>query len=190
MEQGFTGILKLFFESLLAGFAIIIPIVALIKTSNLKTLQFKDLFIIQAVQLVRLSGIFYAMLHIPDVYSVYFSAASLTNGSTVGITFPVSYQLFLFYPPAMYLILTQLFWIKKLYFKKASLITLSLILLILPSRNFVAVITALQGEDPTIAFALFKSELFIRLALNAVIFFFTTFALMVLSGKLKNVADK
>jgi len=190
MENGLTGILKIFFESLLIGFAIILPIAALIKTSNLKTLQVKDLFILQGIQALRIAGIFYAMLHIADVYSVYFSAPALSNGSAVGISFPVSYQLFLFYPPAMYLVLTQLFWIKKLYFKKSALITLSLILLILPSRNFIAVITALQGDDPSLAFAVFKAGLFVRIALSVVVAFFTTFALTVLSGKLKNLGDK
>lgn len=190
MENGITGVLKMFFEALFIGLAILIPIAALIKTSNLKFLQAKDLFILQGIQALRIMGVFYAMLHIPDAYSVYFASSELSNGSSVGISFPVSYQLFLFYPPLAYLILTQLLWIKKLYIKKTALIVFCLILLIFPTKNFVAIVSALQGQDPTSALSVYNANFFARIGLSVVISFFTAFALMVLSGKLKNVVDK
>lgn len=163
------------------------PIAALVKTSNLKFLQAKELFILQGVQTLRIAGIFYALLSLPDVYAVYFKAAQLGEG--IGITFPVSYQLFLFYPPAMYLIFTQLFWVEKLYMKKAALIALCIILLIFPTKNFIAIVTALVGDNPSVALSVYNTNWLARVGLSLVISFFTAFALMVLSGKLKRAAE-
>lgn len=187
MDLSITSLLKILFESLFIGLAILIPVAVLIRTSNLKFLQAKDLFILQGVQTLRIAGIFYAMLSLQDVYSVYFKAAQVGDG--IGITFPVSYQLFLFYPPAMYLIFTQLLWIKTLYMKKAALIGLCIILLIFPTKNFIAIVTALVGDNPAAALSIYKANFFARVGLSLVISFFTAFALMVLSGKMKKVVE-
>ncbi|MES2488021.1 MAG: hypothetical protein V4581_18990 [Bacteroidota bacterium] len=187
MEFQITQLLRVLFESLFIGFAIIIPIVSLIKTSNLKTLLVKDLFVLQAVQAIRVAGIMNLLLALPDAYSVYIEQHS------VGVTYPVSFQLFTFYPTLAYFILTQFFWFKKLYMKKSALITLCLFLLILPSDwilTILATLDAPQVEYLPASWRLHTATTLARIGLNIVIFFFTTFSLMVVSGKLKQFTEK
>lgn len=168
--------------------SLLMGIAAIIRTKNLKFLLAKDLFILQCVQALRVMGVFYALLALPDVYAIYFSSKQLGNG--MGISFPVSYQLFLFYPPLAYLILTQLLWIKKLYIKKGALIAMSLMLIVLPGRNFITLLTALMGDSPAAILSLFNGNYFARVGLSLMTAFFAGFALMVMSGKMKKVAGE
>ena len=56
------SLLTIILESIFVGFGIVIPVLSLIRTSNLKTIEVKDLFILTAVQMVRLAGILYIIL--------------------------------------------------------------------------------------------------------------------------------
>ncbi|SFQ70729.1 hypothetical protein SAMN05444144_11639 [Flavobacterium akiainvivens] len=180
-------------ESLFVGFGILIPIFALIRTSNLKTIQVKDLFILQAVQAVRLSGIFYAVLQIPMLYTILKPAESATD-SMVSISYPASYLVTIFFPALAYLIISQLFWMKKMYVSKTPLIILALLLLIIPSPSVTALVSRLfaDGQDYlpsswTMFTSMMPGNLAVRTLLHIVIFFFTTFTLMLLSGRLKKI---
>ena len=83
----------------------------------------------------------------------------------------------------MTLVLSQLFWIKKLYMKKAALITLALLLLILPSQRILLLLTQASGKylpDGTET-----GTLLLRLLLNIIVFIFVTFTIILAGGKLK-----
>jgi hypothetical protein len=186
MDIQITPLLRILFESIFIGFAIVIPILSLAKTSNLKTLRFKELFILQAVQAIRIAGIMNILLVLPDAYSVYIEQ------STVGVTYPVSFQIFTFYPPLAYLVLSQLFWIKKLYMNKALLVTVCVILLILTSDWFLTVLATGIGGHVVLmpsSWKMHPAATAARLGLNIMIFFFITFMIMTASGKMKKLAE-
>lgn len=196
MEFTVTSVLKVLIEALFTGFGILVPIFALIRTSNLKTIAIKDLFILQAVQAVRLSGIVYALLQIPVIYSM-LKPAETTKAGLVSINYPTSFIVTTFFPALVYLIISQLFWIKKTYLKKAPLITLALLLLILPSQSVAALISRLFADSHdylpsswTMFTNMMPGNLAVRTLLNMVIFFFTVFTLMLLSGKLKKIVGE
>ncbi len=64
-----TDILNILLKSVFVGFGFVIPILALIRTSNIKAIAVKDLFILTAVQAVRIAGIFYFLLAAKDAES-------------------------------------------------------------------------------------------------------------------------
>lgn len=187
MDFTVTNVLKVFLESLFVGFGILIPVFSLIKTSNLKTLAVKELFILQAVQAIRIGGIFYAVLHLPDVYRVYFEHAG-QEGVVARVSYPAQMQLQLFFKPVVYLVLTQLFWIKKLYMKKAALIIFSLFLLVIPFWfDIFDLIRGYEASYHQPDSGLIWGTIAKRALLNIVVFFFTVFTLMQLGGKLKKI---
>ena len=183
-----TDILNILLKSVFVGFGFVIPILALIRTSNIKAIAVKDLFILTAVQAVRIAGIFYFLLAAKDAYTYFFDGTSYT---TSNVSAP-AYMLFTFFPPAMTVVLSQLFWIKKLYMKKAALITFALLLLILPSDLFVRYLShwALGTYGSLwLNFPAFPGLLSYGL-LNIMVFIFIIFIIMLAGGKLKAIADK
>ena len=188
MDFSVTQLLQIFVESLFVGFGILVPIITLIKTANLKALRLKELFILQAVQVARIAGICYVLLQVP----VFYDAWQLQKS---GITVPGGifsyFGLMLFYSPVFYLIISQCFWFKKLYIKKAALITMSILLLIIPSQQFMYFITSYFRTDylPS-SWTMYTGSLAIKTAINVVMFFCTIFVVMQVSGKLKFLADK
>jgi hypothetical protein len=196
MDFTVSSVLKTFIESLFVGFGILIPVCALIRTSNLKTIAIKDLFILQAVQAVRLAGIFYAVLQIPVLYTMLKPTESAAD-SMVSISYPARFMVNLFFPAVAFFIITQLLWIKKMYLKKTPLIIVALLLLIVPSDIVTAHAGALfdDGTDYlpstwSIFTNMLPGNLAVRTLLHLVIFFFTTFTLMLLSGRLKKIVEE
>ncbi|MHA3789796.1 hypothetical protein ACX0HA_16435 [Flavobacterium hauense] len=177
-----TDILNILLKSIFVGFGFIMPVLALIKTSNLKALQVKDLFILTAVQAVRVSGILYFVLAFVAAYPL-LAHSSPTGAGGVKIDF-TNYAVYLLFAPIMCLIISQLFWLKKLYMKKAALITLSLLLLILPSDLFFAFA---QSKDFMSSLkAMFTGAEILKAFISCVIFIFITFTIMLMGGKLKD----
>jgi hypothetical protein len=172
-------------QSILTGFGIVIPIFALIRTSNLKTIAVKDLFILTAVQMVRLAGIAYFILWLITTWE--------QNNELSDAPIPFKDRLFgpywlpLLFAPVMTLVLSQLFWIKKLYMKKAALITFALLLLILPSQRVMFFVTSLHRDYLPSSWSITTGNMFIQTALNIIVFIFITFAVMLSSGKLKKI---
>ena len=177
-----TDILNILLKAIFVGFGFIIPILALIRTSNLKALQVKDLFILTAVQTVRVSGILYFVLAFVAAYPL-LAHSSPTGAAGVKIDF-TNYAVYLLFAPLMCLLISQLFWIKKLYMKKAALITLSLLLLTLPSDIFFAVA---QSKDfmPSLK-VMFSGTEIIKALISCVMFIFITFTIILMGGKLKD----
>lgn len=169
-----SDILNILLKSIFVGFGFLIPVFALIKTSNLKTLEFKDLFILTAVHMVRIGGIFYFLLAAKDAYMQYADGTSYT---TANVSNPV-YMLYMYYPPVITLVLSQLFWIKKLYMKKAALITLALLLLILPSHFALRLMNSLQNDYLPGSWYITTGDMLKEGALNIIVFFFLAFAIM------------
>ncbi len=171
------------------GFGIIIPVVALIKTSNLKAIVFKDLFILTGVQMVRLAGIFYFIVWGLQLWQQSTALASTSNVSFTDLIFGPYWLMYLF-SPVMRLLLSQLFWIKKIYFKKATLITVALLLLIVPSQRILMFVTSLHRDYLPGSWSMSTGDMITETILNIVVFIFVTITIMLAGGKLKKIIDK
>lgn len=90
-------------------------------------------------------------------------------------------------PALLCLVITQCFWIRKLYHKKAALVTLSLLLLILPSKWLLAY--AVSMDKKFIPNAIAAKNIVLAGALGAVVFFFLVFMVMSVSGRLKRLQE-
>ena len=178
-------------ESILTGFGIVIPILSLVKTSNLKTIAVKDLFVLTAVQMVRITGIVYAIMFLVQTYEIYSNRAQNSwPGATENMLFG-AYWFVYWFPPAMSLLLSQLFWVKKLYYKNMPRIVLALFLLVLPSTRLMVLIASMgKGEMNAIKFSSVTPFSALEVALNIIVFIFITFAVMLSSGKLKKIYQR
>lgn len=184
-----TTLFQILFTSVFMGFGIVIPILSLIKTANLKGLHFKELFTLQGIQAVRMAGVLNLFLQIPLIYHVW-QLQQPHEGIKISMdgSNMANYGAVIFYAPLLYFILSQLLWIKKLYINKKSLIALALVLLILPSKLVLNFWISLFHTDYTVNFkANDVGSVALQLLLSVVVFFFTTFLLMQLSGKMKKV---
>lgn len=182
MPQGFS-ILNALLHSVFVGFGIVIPIVALLRTSNLKKLAVKEAFVLTSVQVLRLAGILNFILFCIDAYLQY--RASTQGVGNVSVQSPMfgEYWAYYWFSPLMYLLLSQLFWLKKLYIKKAALITLAIMMLILPSQKLLLMLTSFN-KDLLPGMAIIPEIL-----LNIIIFIFMVFAVMTATGKVKKLAE-
>lgn len=187
-----TTILQTLFTSLFMGFGILIPLFSVIKTSNLKGIHFKELFILQGVQAIRLAGILNLILQMPLMYKLYTLQQPQDNGVQVSIQGGnlENYGWVIFYGPVLYFVLTQLLWIKKMYMNKKLLIAFGLVLLILPSQFVLNFWVAQTHTRYVTAHKAAEAGAFgMQLLLSIVVFFFTTFMLMQFTGKMKKVVE-
>jgi len=175
------SLLTIILESIFVGFGIVMPILSLIRTSNLKAIEVKDLFILTGVQMVRISGILYFILSLVSIGIQYNESPGMFSSPFGTILY--SYLLSLLYTPLMTLVLSQLFWIKKLYMKKAALITLGLMLLVLPSQRTLLLLTQISSNF--LPDGAETGALLLRLLLNIIVFIFITFTIILAGGKLK-----
>jgi len=184
MEPNFDSVIKALLLSVFIGFGIVVPILSGARSSNLKTIEFKNLFILTAVQLVRISGILYFVLWLLDLYKNY--AQYDTNKPGVDYTLFGSLWLVFWMPPILYFLLSQVLWFKKIYTRKVPLITFSILLFILPFQKLWIIISGLFNEyhrltEPSPAFTVIAG-----VALNVIIFTFLVITLILMSGKLKD----
>jgi len=184
MEPTFDGVVKALLLSIFTGFGIIIPILSAVKSSNLKTIEFKNLFILTAIQLVRVSGALYFVLWLLDLYRNY--AQYEVNKQGVDYTLFGPLWLVFWMPPILYFILSQLFWIKKLYTKKSALITFSILLFILPFQKLWLILSTLTHQYQRVTEATPAYTIVVSVLLNIIIFIFMVFTLVLMSGKLKD----
>lgn len=180
------SILNLILKSIFVGFGIVIPILALVKTSSLRAIEVKQLFILTAVQTVRVAGIPYIILFLVQTYFLY-------NTRPLSI-WPDAAEAMLFGPywltwfsPLMYFLLSQLLWVKKLYIKRYALVTMSLFLLILPSRRFLMFIQVWYRDYLPSSWAMYTINPFIEVLLNIIVFTFVIFTIMLANGKFKKI---
>ncbi len=184
-----SDILNVILGSIFVGFGIVIPIVALIRTSNLKALEFKDLFILTTVQAVRVAGILFFLLWAVHSWQRY-------NEPPIPNTVPFKdmllgpYWLVYLFSPIMKFVLSQLFWIKKLYFKKAALITFALLLVIVPSQNVLLYATSLNTDHLPGFGSVSIADTLAEIGLNIVVFIFIIIPILLGSGKLKPKGQK
>ena len=170
-------------KSIFVGFGFTIPVISLIKTSNLKAVEFKQLFILCAVQTLRIAGILYFLLTAVEGYMQYTEMNSLGNEQFT-LSFPANFWIYFFYSAILYLLISQMFWIKKLYHKKPALIMLSLLLLILPSQWLLSIHTK-PGTDFWSGIKLNLANLGIEFVLNQVVFIFIVITIILTTGKFK-----
>lgn len=189
--QNFS-ILNALLQSVFTGFGIVIPIVALLRTVNLKKLAVKEAFVLTAVQVLRLAGILYFILFCVDAYLQY--NATHKAEQVVVIQSPLFGPYWFAYwgSPVMYLLLSQLFWIKKLYIEKAALITLAVLLLLLPSQRVISFITfsLLNNDYLPSSWTMYHTNTLFQVLLNVVVFVFVVFAVMTATGKVKKLAEQ
>lgn len=186
-----SDILNIILESIFIGFGIVIPIFVLaMRTSNLKAIAFKELFILTAVQTVRIAGILYFVLWLVHSWEQY-NDPVVTGGMPFKDKLFGPFWLVYLFSPLMKFFLSQLFWIKKLYFKKAALITFALLLVILPSQRVLVFVASLNSKDylPS-AWSLSTGDMLIEIALNIVVFIFIVIPILLGSGKLKKILEK
>ncbi|MFD2602549.1 hypothetical protein [Flavobacterium suzhouense] len=179
--QSITDILNILLKSIFVGFGFIIPILTLLRISDIKTLQIKDLFILTAVQTVRISGIIYFILAAVAVYPLLMHDNSMAGNVKVDFG---GFAMYILFSPIMTLVITQLFWIKRLYMKKGSRITLSFMLLLLPSAVFLAIAKS-QDFMPALKATLSGPEI-LKTLISCIIFIFITFTIILMGGKLKD----
>lgn len=173
-----TSILNILLTSIFIGFGVVVPIVALLKTSNIEKLKVKELFILTAVQAVRVGGILYFLLFLVDTY---------LNWNYVKLY--GDQWLYYWFSPLMSLLLSQLFWIKKLYMKKPALITLALFLLIFPSQRLLLMLRNLHRNYLPATWSVFQMNPLIELLLNIIVFIFIIITIMLAGGKLKKIKE-
>jgi hypothetical protein len=185
VHEKFT-ILNVLAHSVFTGFGIVIPVVALLRTSNLKKIAVKEAFVLTAVQVLRVAGILYFILWLADTYIAMESLQGVNAIDTSNRLFG-TYSFAYWFSPLMYLLLSQLFWIKKLYIKKAPLITLALMLLILPSQRLLIIITSFHRDYLPSSWVMYQGSIVLQVVLNIIVFIFIVFTVMLAGGKLKKV---
>jgi hypothetical protein len=176
-----TDILNILLKSIFVGFGFIIPILSLLKISSLKALEVKDLFILTAVQTVRISGILYFILAAVSVYPLFMHDNTMAGNVKVDFG---GFAMYILFSPIMCLVISQLFWIKKLYMRKGSRITLAIMLLLLPSAVFLAIAKS-QDFMPQLK-ATFGGQEILKALISCIIFIFVTFTIILMGGKLKD----
>ena len=181
-----TSIISILLKSIFIGFGFAIPIISLLKTSKLKTIEFKELFILTAVQTLRISGILYFVMFCIHALVDYYRVHSGNQAVVVQSPFFGPYWIIKWVEPAMYLLLSQLFWIKKLYLKKASLITFSILLLLLPSKRLLLMLQTYSRNHLSPGSVLPAGTILLELLLNCIVFIFIIITIMLATGKLKN----
>ncbi len=172
----FISLLRLL-QAVITGFGIVVPLICLIRSSTLKNIAFKEAFILTAVQVIRILGI---INFIANGIFVWQHSQSMGKDKTAFILSELM-------PALLCLVITQCFWIKKLYHKKAALVTLSLLLLILPSKWLLAY--AVSMDKKFLPDAVAAKNLVLAGALGAVVFFFLVFMVMSVSGRLKKLQE-
>lgn len=170
----FTSLLRLL-QAFITGFGLVIPLVCLIRSATLKNIAFKEAFILTAVQVVRILGIVNFLAN--GIYVLQHSQAMGKDKA--------AFILSELMPALLCLVITQCFWIKKLYHKKAALISLSLLLLVMPSKWLLAY--AVSTDKKFLPDLTGVKNILLTGALGAVVFFFLIFMIMNLSGRLKKL---
>jgi len=116
------------------------------------------------------------------VYRLFFSTGPAAAGAVkVDMN---GYGMQIIFAPLMTLIITQFFWFKKLYMKRKALIVLPLLLLIVPSALFLKIAQA-ENVVPILK-AAFSWQEIVKTIISIIIFFFITFTIVLLGGKLKD----
>jgi len=173
-----ASILNVILRSIFIGFGFLVPFISLINTNNIPKLKFKDLFVLTAVQAVRVGGIIYFILFIIESYLRQDYVKLYGN-----------YWILYWFSPLMYLLLSQLFWVKKLYFKKSALITLALLLLVLPSQLFLAMVNAVYRNQPVSSLQLSVGNILLEFVLSVIVFIFIIFTIMLAGNKFKKINE-
>jgi hypothetical protein len=177
------SILSVILGSIFIGFGFVIPIVALLKTSDLTRLKFKELFILTAVQAVRIAGIFYVLIFIAKASFNYY-----VNDNSWYLFLEVYSWLL----PLLYLIFTQLFWIKKVYLNKIVLVLLSLLIFLSPLASaawFYLYYTSILNEGEFIGTSslIETSYSLPGVVLNIIVFIFIIITIMLAGNKFKQI---
>ncbi|MGV3460642.1 MAG: hypothetical protein ACO1N9_09345 [Flavobacterium sp.] len=176
----------LLITSFFTGFGIVIPVLSFVKTKHLQKIAFKNLFILTAVQAVRVVGILYFLLFILKTFA--FPGAEM-GPWVAGHRTMISGQYMMLYwlPPTMYLILSQLLWIRKFYITKWILAILGILLLVIPTQWFAQLAVNIGKGLNAVKFTNGEASGLMWYILSVVIFIFTTFTIILATGKLKTI---
>ena len=181
MNNSITEILNILLKSIFVGFGFVIPLLVLLKTKGEEATRLKEVFVTSAIQLVIFSGIVYFILAAKDAYLLYSNNASYGHINIQNN----NYLFYLLFQPFVYLLLSQVFWIKKLRTKKVALITFSLLLLIVPSQWLFAIVTSFHKDYLPSSVSGNILAVVLEVILNIVVFIFINITIMAAKGKLK-----
>lgn len=175
----------------LAGFCIVMPVVAIVKTTSPKTSKTKALFIIQAVQILRVAGILYFIIQIAISGTEYFDQVSYTQHAVLGVAheIPGMYWLYTLSSAFFYLVLSQCFWFKKVYQKKGLLILFSILLFILPSQRFIFFLMMFHRDYLPSTWYMSQGGIVLHYIYDIVAFCLITLLFMFITGKFKTLRN-
>lgn len=182
------AIFNLLLKSIFVGFSFIIPILIFVKTSNLKALRLKDMFVLTSVQVVRVAGILYAVFFLLNTYLIYLDRANAGEWGpwSVKIMLFGEHSIMYWFPPLMFVLLSQLFWIKRVYVKKPILVVIAILMLILPSYRLVLFFINLGKGYNSIIWTFYPPATPFEIALNIIVYIFIVFTILLIGGKLKD----
>jgi hypothetical protein len=183
-----VSILTLLLKSIFVGFGVIIPLLYFIKTSNLKFIKVKDVFVATSVWVIRVSGILYAVFFLLNTFLIYLDRANAGEWGpwSVKIMLFGEYSIMYWFPPLMFVLLSQLFWIQRVYVKKPILVVIAILMLILPSYRLVLFFINLGKGYNSIIWTFYPPATPFEIALNIIVYIFIVFTILLLGGKLKD----
>lgn len=183
------SLLTIILESIFVGFGIVIPILSLIRTSNLKAIEVKDLFMLTGVQMVRVAGILYFILFAVQAIGWYSGEPQNDLERRMKMMMFSASWMYVWYKPLVLLLLTQLFWIKRLFTRKAPRIIFAIMLLVLPtlaSQQFIMTIISLHRDGVLPSnWNINIGTILLQYLLNVIVFTFIAFTVILAGGKLK-----
>lgn len=180
-------------RSIFIGFGIVIPILVLSKTYGEKKVKLKQIFIHTSLQAVRVAGVVYFILYLLQSLLLYNQQSpTIAEARKQAFMFGEDW-LYYWYPPLIILLLTQVWWVKKIALKKTALVTFGLMLLILPVLTSERVAVLLSGfyRDyvPADEWSFPILTLLAELAINTIVFIFIIFTIMNIGGKFKTLKE-
>jgi hypothetical protein len=179
----------LLFTSFFTGFGIVISVLCFVKTKQLQKIAFKNLFILTAVQAVRVAGFLYIAIFLLKTFA--FPGAELgpwASGHRTMIS--GQYWVLYWFPPVICLALSQLFWLRPTYTNKWLLALVGLLMLVLPTQWFTQLIVNIGRGLNGIKFTTSDTSGLMWYILSVAIFIFTTFTIILATGKLKTIAKQ
>lgn len=179
----------LLLTSFLTGFGIVIPLLCFVKTKDLQKTAFKNLFTLTAIKAVRYVGILYIAIFLLKTFAFY---GPESNPWASGYKTMISGQYWLLYwfSPVIYFVLSQLFWLKKVYTNKWLMVLFGLLMLILPAPWFLQVVINIGKGLNSTKFTAGEAAELTWYILSVVIFIFTTFTIILATGKLKTIVKQ
>lgn len=141
------------------------------------------------VQMVRVAGILYFILFAVQAIGWYSGEPQNDLERRMKMMMFSASWMYVWYKPLVLLLLTQLFWIKRLFTRKAPRIIFAIMLLVLPtlaSQQFIMTIISLHRDGVLPSnWNINIGTILLQYLLNVIVFTFIAFTVILAGGKLK-----